>query len=105
MADMFISWLACVHQEQYGGPSYHPFARALFFIFAVLLFGLALLTGYMSYRSWRDLSRASDLIQAEGRERKEFMSLAGFFISVTLGFGIFWLSIPLFIFQMCARAR
>jgi hypothetical protein len=105
LADMFISWLACVHEEQYGGPSFHPAAHVLFLVVSVLLFGLALLTGVLSYRSWRMLAGTGPLIQAEATDRKEFMSLAGFFISLTLGFGILWLSVPLFIFQMCARAR
>jgi len=59
----------------------------------------------MSYRSWRTLSAVRDLLSAEGRERKEFMSLAGLFISLTLGVGMIWLCLPLFIVQMCARAR
>lgn len=105
LADMFISWLACVHEEQYGGPSFHPAAHILFLVVSVLLFGVALLTGIMSYRSWRMLSGTGALIQAEATDRREFMSLAGFFISLTLGCGIVWLSMPLFIFQMCARAR
>ena len=59
----------------------------------------------MSYRSWRRLSGAAGLLSAEGRERKEFMSLCGLFISVTLGFGFVWMCIPLFMLQMCARTR
>lgn len=105
LADMFISWLSCLHEEQYGGPSFHPVAHALLIGMSVLLFGLALLTGILSYRSWRRLSGVGALLQAEASERKEFMSLAGFFISLTLGFGIVWLFVPLFILQMCARAR
>lgn len=105
LADVIISWLSCVHQEQYGGPSFHPISRVLFFAFTILLFGLAFLTGVASYRSWRKLSQARDLVQAEASERKEFMALAGLFISLTLGFGIFWLSLPLFLLQMCARVR
>jgi hypothetical protein len=105
LAYMVITWRACVHEEQYGGPSAHPGARVLYFVAWFLLFGVALLAGTMSYRSWRALSGASELLYAEGRERKEFMSIAGVFISLTLGIGIVWLCVPLFILQMCARAR
>lgn len=105
LADIVITWRACVHQEQFGGPSAHPGARLLYFVMWVALFGLAVLAGTMSYRSWRMLSGISDLLYAEGRERKEFMSQAGFFISLTLGIGIVWLCLPLFILQMCARTR
>ncbi len=103
--DMVIAWRACVHQEQFGGPSYHPVARILYFALWIVLFALATLSGSMSYRSWRRLSGAAGLLSAEGRERKEFMSLCGLFISVTLGFGFVWMCIPLFMLQMCARTR
>jgi hypothetical protein len=105
LADIVITWRACVHEEQFGGPSSHPGARVLYFVMWFVLFGLALLAGTMSYRSWRALSGASDLLYAEGRERKEFMSQAGFFISLTLGIGILWLAVPLFLIAMCARTR
>ncbi len=105
VADVVITWRACVHEEQFGGPSSHPGARILYFVMWGALFGLASLAGTMSYRSWRTLSGTSELLRAEGRERKEFMSLAGLFISVTLGMGFIWMCLPLFIMQMCARAR
>lgn len=100
-----IAWRACVHQEQFGGPSSHLGARILYFLLWIASFGLALLAGSMSYRTWRRLCGASDLLCAEGRERKEFMSLSGLFISVTLGIGFLWMCLPLFMLQMCARAR
>jgi hypothetical protein len=105
LADMFITWVACVHQEKFGGASVHPGARALYFAFTVLLFGVAALAGTMSYRNWYKLSHITSLLLAEGRERKEFMALAGLFISFTLGAGIIWLCLPLFILQQCLRAR
>lgn len=105
LADIVITWRACVHEEQFGGPSSHPGARLLYFGIWIAVFCLVLLAGTMSYRSWRLLSRVSDLLYAEGRERKEFMSQAGFFISLTLGIGLIWLCLPLFILQMCARIR
>ena len=100
-----VLWRACVHQEQSGAPSAHPGARILFFVLWAALFGLTALTGTMSYRSWRNLSGASELLRAEGRERKEYMSLCGLFISVTLGIGFLWLCLPLFMVQMCLRTR
>lgn len=103
--DLVIAWRACVHQEQFGGPSSHPGARILYFVFWIALSGVAMLAGRMSYRSWRALSGESRLLSAEGRERREFMSLSGLFISVTLGFGFFWMCLPLFLLQMCERAR
>lgn len=105
VADVIISWRGCVHDEQFGGPSPHPGVRAVYVIVWLALFGLAALAGRMSYRTWRALSQARELLDAEGRERKEFMALAGFFVSVTLGSGFVWLGLPLFMLQMCARVR
>lgn len=104
-ADILITWRACLNEEQFGGPSVHPGAHALYFVMTALLFCLAVFTGVSSYRAWRRLSDASVFLEAEGRERSEFMSQAGVFISFTLGFGIIWLCLPLFLIQMCLRTR
>ena len=104
-ADMIITWRACVHEEKFGGPSSHPGAFVLYFVLWIVLFALATFAGTISYRNWRALSGVGQLICAEGTERKEFMSLAGLFMSLTLGIGMVLLCLPLFILQMCARAR
>jgi hypothetical protein len=103
--DSVVAWRACVHQEQFGGASSHPGARVLYFVLWIVWFGTASLSGSMSYRTWRRLSGASGLLSAEGRERGEFMSLCGLFITTTLGCGFLWMCLPLFILQMCLRAR
>ena len=100
-----VAWRACVHQEPFGGPSPHPGARAVFFAIWFILFGTAVTSGFMSYRTWRRLSGAKDLLSAEGRERREYMSLCGLFITFTLGCGFLWLCLPLFLIQMCLRTR
>ena len=100
-----VAWRACVHQEQLGGASLHPGARVLYFLLWIAFFGLASLTGLRSYRTWRKLSGTSELLRAEGRERREYMSLCGLFISFTLGIGFLWLCVPLFMLQMCLRTR
>lgn len=105
VADMLITWRACLNEEQFGGASFHPGARALYFVVTGLLFVLAVFTGVSSYRAWRKLSGATAFLDAEGRERSEFMSQAAVFISFTLGFGMIWFFIPLFIIQMCLRTR
>jgi hypothetical protein len=102
VGDILVTWRACLHQAEYGGPSAHPLARAVYFILTFALFGVAFLAGAMSYRK---LSGLAPVLRAEGRECPEFFTLAGLFISLTLGAGIFWLCLPLFILQMCLRAR
>jgi hypothetical protein len=105
LADMFITWRACVHEEQFGGASSHPGARILYLVAGLLLLGLTLVAGIMSYRDWHRISGLDDLLSAEAYERKEFMALAGLFISFTLGFGMIWLFLPVFIIEMCLRVR
>ncbi len=104
-ADMFITWRACVHHEQFGGPSSHPGARVLLFLAGAVFLGLSVLAGAMSYYGWRELSGKSDLLCAEGRERKEFMAQAGLFMSLLLGIGTVWMCLPLFILELCTRTR
>jgi len=70
-----------------------------------VLLAVAAIAGTWSYRKWTALSGVMPLLRAEGRDRKEFMALAGLFISFTLGVGIVWLCLPLFVIQMCLRIR
>lgn len=105
VADMLITWRACLNEEQFGGASVHPAAHALYFVMTGLLFALAVLTGFLCYRTWRKLSSAPSFLQAEGRERSEYMSQAGVFISFTLACGMVWFCLPLFMIQMCLRTR
>ena len=105
VADMLITWRACLNEEQFGGASVHSGAHALYFVITGLLFALAVLTGVLSYRTWRKLSNAPGFLQAEGRERSEYMSQAGVFVSFTLGCGMVLFCLPLFMIQMCLRTR
>jgi hypothetical protein len=105
IGDIVITWRACINPEQFGGPSSHPAARIMYLVITFILFGVAIVAGIACYQHWRRLRGLAKLLQAEGRERNEFMALAGMFMSLTLGAGIVWLCIPLFILQMCIRAR
>jgi len=99
--DVLITWRTCVG-EQFGA---NTIARPLYFTVTLLLLCLAFLAGVMSYRSWKKLAGLTGLLRAEGRERSEFLSLAGLYISFTLGAGMVWLGIPLFILEICVRTR
>ena len=105
IADILITWKACLHQEQFGGPSAHPGMRTLSFVITLLLLGTAIAAGTMSYRNWRRLSGEVRLWDAEGQGRQEFMALIGVFMSLTLGIGILWLGLPLLIIELCVRTR
>jgi hypothetical protein len=103
--DILITWAACVHREQLGGASAHPEVRLLTIAITVILFAIILASGSISYRNWRQLSADANLESAEGRGREEFMALLGVFVSITLGFSVIWLALPLFVLELCVRTR
>jgi hypothetical protein len=61
--------------------------------------------GTTSYRNWRALSQQREILQATATERREFMALLGVFVSITLGMGVLWLSIPPLVFELCVRVK
>ena len=106
------SWATCSShgvpvstQSSSVDPALTPRRRIMYFVITFTLFGVAAVAGTGCYQNWKRLTGLAKLSQAEGREREEFMALAGMFMSLTLGVGIVWLCIPLFILQMCIRAR
>ncbi|MGC2821201.1 MAG: hypothetical protein WA198_16040 [Candidatus Sulfotelmatobacter sp.] len=103
--DLLITWQACLGQEQYGGAHLEPGVKVLYLVVTLLLLLTSVTAGAVSFRNWRELSRAESLAQAEGRGREEYMALIGVFVSFTLGIGIVLLGIPLAIIDLCVRAR
>jgi hypothetical protein len=105
ISDVFITWRACLHSDLFGVSNYSLNARTVYFVITFGLIGLAVMAGISSYQSWKKMSDRRPLLRAEGRERTEFIVLAGLFMSFTLGFGMLWFCLPLFVIQMCIRAR
>jgi hypothetical protein len=105
IAEMFITWRACLHNEQLGTASSHPAATTAAFVVSFFLLGLVAAAGFLSYRTWRRLSTQRSLMEAEGRGHHEFVALVGVFFSLTLGAGMVWMCLPLFIIRLCARVR
>jgi len=103
--DILITWGSCVHREQTGFASPHPGARALYIVVALILFCTVLIAGTISYRNWRVLSQQREILQAAATERREFMALLGVFVSLTLGMGVLWLSIPPLWLEFCVRIK
>jgi hypothetical protein len=104
-AEIMLTWAACLHREQLGGASGHPGILLLTVLITIVLFATIVSSGTVSYRNWRRLSSDADLESAEGRGRQEFMALLGVFVSLTLGFSVIWLALPLFILDLCVRTR
>lgn len=105
IADLLITWQACLGEEQYGGAHLEPGFKALYVLVTLALLITAVVAGGVSFRNWRVLSRDRDISDAEGRGREEYMALIGVFVSFTLGIGIIWLGIPIAIIELCVRAR
>jgi hypothetical protein len=105
LVDILLTWAACLHREQLGGASGHPEILLLTVLITIVLFATIVASGTVSYQNWRRLSADADLESAEGRGREEFMALLGVFVSLTLGFSVIWLALPLFILDLCVRTR
>lgn len=105
IAEMFITWRACLHQEAFGQASSHPAASVAAFVVSFFLIGLAAAAGYVSYITWRKVSTQPRLIEDEGRGFHAYLAFAGIFVSFTLGVGMVWMLLPLFILRFCARVR
>ncbi len=105
IADLLITWQACLGEEQYGGAHLDPAAKLIYLIVTVALLITAVVSGVVSFRNWRLLSHDRDLSDAEGRGREEYMALIGVFVCLTLGIGIVWMGLPIAMIELCVRAR
>jgi hypothetical protein len=106
VADIVVTWRACaLHDAPFGAPMSHPGARTIYIALSLVSLLIAAAAGMTSWRTWRLLSGSARIFSAEGYERREFMALMGLFMSITLGMGIVWLTIPPLVLDLCGRAR
>lgn len=105
IGDLLVEWRTCMRYGSPMPPPGHDLGRGLAFGLALVLLIIAITAGITSYRNWRRLSQEGQLVEALGTERPEFMALMGVFVSVTLGMGILWLSLPPLIITVCQRAK
>lgn len=105
LADVWLAWVACMGHEAGSGVFTSIGMRILLGVITFGLLAIATAGGVISFINWRRLSQSQDFIEAEGRGRKQFMALVGVFISVSLGAGIIWFSIPIYILGLCVRGR
>lgn len=103
--DILIVWRACTAQQGFGIPDPHPLVRILIAVVALVLLAITITAGVFSYRNWRALSLQPSLLDAQAVERREFMALLGVIISITLGMGIVWLTLPPLFLDLCWRAK
>jgi protein-S-isoprenylcysteine O-methyltransferase Ste14 len=103
--DLLMVWLECAYEEEYTQLATHPYARVACLILAVVSLAVAVTAGVTSFRSWRALSQDRRFIDAAADGRREFMAFLGVIVSITLGAGIVWLSLPPLIIHFCARTK
>jgi hypothetical protein len=103
--DILITWRACNGAPPFGAEIDRPGVTALFAVIAIALLILSILAGIVSYRNWRALSNEKQLLRSDATDRSEFRALLGVIVSVTLGMGIVWLSLPPLVISLCARVR
>jgi len=105
LLDASLAWFACMGKELGNGVFTTAGMRILLGFITFGLLAVATAGGIISFGNWRRLSETDQFIEAEGRGRKQFMALVGVFISVLLGIGILWFSIPVYILGICVRGR
>lgn len=103
--DIVINWRACQHQANFGEAGPHPYVRLLIGLLGVAFFIVSVWSGVVSYRNWQRLSLQKEFMSAQAVERREFLSVLGVIITVTMGFGIIWLALTPIFFDICWRAR
>lgn len=105
IADVLITWRACLHREQFGTSSHHPGLLTLNIVIFFALLGISIGAGILSYRNWRILSGEKNIFEAEAYHSREYLAMLGVLMSITLTLGTLWFGLPLFVIQLCARVR
>lgn len=106
LVDVILAWHVCMGKELDVNPIYTPVGMRI--LLGVITFGglgVATAGALISFRNWQRLSDKSGFIEAEGRGRKQYMALTGVIISTALAIGIVWFSIPIYLLNLCVRAR
>lgn len=105
MIDASLAWFCCMGGEVGSSVFTTTGMRVLLGFITFGMLALATAGGMISFKNWRKLSQSRSFIEAEGRGRRQFMAAFGVLVSVALGVGIIWFSIPVYILGICVRGR
>jgi hypothetical protein len=105
LLNVLFAWQSCMGGEAGSFVFTQTGIRILLGVITCLLLALALAAGVISFQNWRALSEQREFSDAEGRGRCEFMAMFGVFVSASLGAGIIWFALPIYIVRMCVRAH
>lgn len=105
MVNVALAWEACTGGLAGTGVFTQSGMRTLLGVLTFISLGIAVLAGLTSYWNFRTVCRDDDLASTEARDRREFMSLVGMVVSISLGIGIIWFILPIFILNVCGRVH
>jgi hypothetical protein len=105
LLNVLFAWQSCLGGEAGSFVFTQTGIRVLLGVITFLLLALAIAAGVVSFQNWRALSEQREFSDAEGRGRREFMAMFGVFVSASLGAGIIWFALPIYIVRMCVRAH
>ncbi len=93
-------WLAAFVRPAPLGP------RIVLLVITLALLAMAVMAGVVCHRLWRRFrTETSSFLEAEGYDRREYMTLFGWVVSSTLGLGLIWFALPICIIHLCVRAH
>jgi hypothetical protein len=105
LLDVVLAWLACIGGDA-GSAFFTPTGmRVALGVITFLMLAVDVAAGLVAFQNWRTLSQQQDIMEAEARPRPEYMGLFGVIVSTTLGVGIIWFVLPIYIISMCVRAH
>lgn len=105
LLNVVLAWEACVTKNDGSFFFTQTGVHVVLGIVTLIMLVLAAAAGVVSYQNWRLLSRQRDFVEAEARGREEFMGIFGVFVSFSLGVGILWFVIPIYLIRFCVRAH
>lgn len=100
-----ISWRTCYIGHGHLGAIPQGDVRWLLAGITIVLFFLSASAGVHSYRNWRSISESKSFVEAEAPGTAEFISMMGVLSSTIMSVGIFWISLPLIMIDVCMRAK
>ena len=104
LLNVLLAWQSCMGGESGSAMFTQTWMWVVLGVITFVLLATDIAAGLISYDNWRKLSGTSNLSNAEGRGRQEYMALFGVFVSTSLLAGMVWFAIPIYIIRMCARA-
>jgi hypothetical protein len=105
LLNVILAWETCMGSKFGTGVFTDAGIRILLGFITFGLLAVSVAAGAVSFRNWRRLSRESNIVEAEGRGREEFMAIFGLIVSISLAVGLVWFAIPIYLLGICQRGR